>query len=99
MASDKTDVTEETAVMVLAKKHMHKNIPYSSIIEVYDKTPIFIPVDIMEDVVKLVAQNLLGSLVTGGTDSEALQGWLLKFGEDSKKLCISVGFLCRLSGQ
>ena len=43
----------------------------------------------MEDVVKFVALKLLGSSGPGGTDSESLQGWLLKFGEDSKKIRIS----------
>ena len=52
--------------------------------------PIFIPVDIMEDVFKLVVRNLLRCASPSGMDSEALQGWLLKFGYDSKKLCISV---------
>ena len=56
----------------------------------YDETTIFIPVDIMEDVVESVARTLLGSLGPGGTDPEALQGWILKFREYRKKLCISV---------
>ena len=49
-------------------------------LEVYNKMPIFIPVDIVEDMVKLVAQKLPGSLGHGSTDSEALQGWILKYG-------------------
>ena len=40
----------------------------------YNETPIFIPVDIVEDVVELVAQKLAGSSVPGGTYSEALHG-------------------------
>ena len=40
--------------------------------------------------VALVARKLLGRLVPGVTDSEALQRWLLKFGKDSKILSISV---------
>ena len=36
------------------------------------------------------SQKLLGGAGHRGTDSEALQGWILKFGEDSKKLRISV---------
>ena len=52
----------------------------------------FIPVGITEDVVKLVACKLSGIACTGGTDSEALQGWLLKFREDRKKLRISVKY-------
>ena len=46
--------------------------------------------DITEDVVNLVAQKLLGSSGPGGTDLEALQGWLLKFREDRKRLRNSV---------
>ena len=47
--------------------------PYYTV-EVYDETPIFIPVEITEDVVESVTQKLSGSLVPGCTDSEALQG-------------------------
>ena len=48
-------------------------------LEVYEATPVLISVDITEEVVKLVAQKLLGSTGPGGTYLEALQGWLLKF--------------------
>ena len=64
-----------------------------STLEVYNKTPIFIFVDITEDVVELVALKRLGSSVLGATDSEALQGWLLKIGEDITKHHISVEIL------
>ena len=37
-----------------------------------------------------VAQKLSGSSGPGSTDSEALQGWLQKFGEDSNRLHNSV---------
>ena len=47
-------------------------------LEVYDKTPILVPMDIMDYVVELVAHELKGRSVPGGTDSEALQGYLLK---------------------
>ena len=52
----------------------------------YNETPIFIPVNITEEAVESVAQKLLVSSGPGGTDSEALQGWLLKFGEDINRL-------------
>ena len=58
--------------------------------KVYDKTPIFIPMDIKKDVVQSVSRKLLGGLVPGGTDLEALQRWILKFWEDSNKNYISV---------
>ena len=46
--------------------------------------------DIMEDVAKSVARKLSGISDPGGTYLEALHVWLLKYGEDSKKLHISV---------
>ena len=52
----------------------------------------FIPVDITEDVVVLVAHGSLGSSVPGGADLEALHGWILKLGEDRKRRCISFDF-------
>ena len=45
-------------------------------LEAYDETPISIPVDIAEDVVKLVARKLMGSLGDRGMDSEAIQDFL-----------------------
>ena len=59
-------------------------------LEVYDKMSILIPVDIAEDVVELVTWKLLGSSIPGVTYSEYLLGWLLKFKEDSKRICTSV---------
>ena len=47
--------------------------------------PIFVPVGITEEAVESVARKLPGRSGPGGTDSEALQGWLLKFGEDSTR--------------
>ena len=52
-------IIEETFPAVLAK-NPHKKLPPRSTLEVYDKMDIFIPVDIMEDVVELVAWKLLG---------------------------------------
>ena len=49
MASDKTGIMEETATTVLAKKHPHKKLFPGSTLEVYDKKPIFITVDIIDD--------------------------------------------------
>ena len=46
--------------------------------------------DITEDVVKSVVRKIPGRSGSGGTDSEALHGWLLKFWEDRKILRISV---------
>ena len=59
-------------------------------LEVYDETPIFSPVHIKEEVVESFMRKLSGSSGPGGTDSEALQGWLLKSREDIKRLRTSV---------
>ena len=69
--------TNNNVASVLDRKHLHKKIPSFAALETYEKKPIFIPVNIMEDVVKLVAQKLPGSTGLVDTDSEALYGWLL----------------------
>ena len=61
---------------VLKGKHLH--------------TPIFISINITEDAVKSAAQKLSGASGPGGTDSEALHGWLLKVREDRKRIRTSV---------
>ena len=61
----------------------------------YEASPVFISMEITEIVVESVAQKLSGSAGPGGTDSEALQGLLLKFGDYSKKLCISVEYFVK----
>ena len=52
--------------------------------------PIFIPIDITEDAVKSAARKLSGSSGPRGMDSKSLQGWILKFEEDRKRLRTSV---------
>ena len=56
----------------------------------YKETPIFILVNITEEAVELVARKILGGSVPGDTDSEALQGWTLKFGDYSTRICTRV---------
>ena len=46
----------------------------------------------MEDVVGSVARKLLGSAGPSGMDLGDLQDWILKIGEYSKKLRISVEY-------
>ena len=43
-------------------------------LEVYEATPVFIPMDITEDVVNSVARKLSGSAVASEMDLEELQG-------------------------
>ena len=87
LAEDCTGTINDTVTLVLEIKHPIKTIPSCFMLETYEETPIFIPVDITEEAVELVVRKLSGSSVLGGTESEALQGWLLKFGEDSTRLC------------
>ena len=53
---------------------------------------IFIQVYITKDVVNSVEWKLSGSVGPGGMDLEDLQGWLLKYRDDSKKPHISVEY-------
>ena len=55
MDSDKTQVLEETAAMVLEGKYMHRKLPSCYTLEVYRKRTIFILVDMTEDMVKSIA--------------------------------------------
>ena len=75
----------KTATPVLEGKHQRKNIPSCATLETYEEMPIFIPIDITEEAVELVAHNIFGSSGPGGTDLESLQIWLLRFGEDSTR--------------
>ena len=79
---------------------MSERKPHCSTLEAYEETSIFIPVDITEDVVESIVWNCSGSSWNVGMDLEALQGWLPKFRDDHKKLCISVElFLDRWANQ
>ena len=44
---------------------LHETIPFCATLETYDKTPIFIPIDITEDAFKLVAQKTFGGVRPG----------------------------------
>ena len=59
-------------------------------LETYNETPIFIPVDITEDADQSVARKLSRSSDPVGANSETLQEWVLNFEEYSKRLCSSV---------
>ena len=72
------------------RENLSKKILSCDTLETYEETPIFIPVDITEEAVESVARKLLGISRPGGTDSEAIQGRLMKFGEYSTILRTSV---------
>ena len=80
-----TGFTEKTVAEVLAGKHPAEMKPLCYMMEAYKETPVFVTIDITEDVFELVARKISGSAGPGCTDSEALQGWLLKFRDHSKK--------------
>ena len=73
-STDSMGFTDETSAEVLAVKHLANRKLHSSTLGVYEKMPVFVPVDIAEDVVELVARKLSGSAGPGGTDSEAYKG-------------------------
>ena len=68
------EIINKTVTSIVEGWQPQKKISPVPGLETYDKTTIFIPVDITEDVVELVAQNSSGALGPGSTDSEALQG-------------------------
>ena len=92
MASDITGTINETVASVLEGKHPHKKIPSCSTLDTYDEIPIFIPVEITEDAVKLVARKISGSSSPVDMDSESIQEWQLKFLEYRKIIRTSVTF-------
>ena len=53
--------------------------------------PMFIPADIMEDVVESIERKILRSLGTDIMDLEVLHGCQLKFAGDIKRLWINIG--------
>ena len=81
---------KETVTLVLEGKYPSETVSSCARLETYKETPIFIPVNITEETVESVARKLSGSSSPGCTNSEALQGWLLKFGEVSTRLHTSV---------
>ena len=83
LTEDRTGTINETVALGLEGKYPSEAILSCATLETYEETPIFIPFDIMEGAVESVGRKLSGSSGPGGTDSEALQGRLLKFVEDS----------------
>ena len=80
----------ETVTSVLEGKHPSEKNPSCAMLETYKENPIFIPAYITEEAVESVAKKLSGSSGLEGIDSEVLQVWILKFGEDSTRLRTSV---------
>ena len=68
LAEDCIGATTKTAVSVLEGKHPRKTITSCATLETYEETSIFIPDDIAEEAVKLVARELLGNSGPGGTE-------------------------------
>ena len=79
---------DKTIAEVLAGKNLAERKPHCYTLEAYEENTVFIPSDITEDMVDLVAWKLSGSAEPGGTDSEELQGWLLKLGDHSKTIVL-----------
>ena len=72
LEEDRTVTINETVTSVLEVKHSSETIPSCAMLETYKETPIFIPVEITEEAVELVARKLSGGSGPGGTDLEAL---------------------------
>ena len=59
-ATHKTGVINKSVTSVLAVKHLHKTNPVYYTLEANDESPIFIPANITEDMVELLAWKFLG---------------------------------------
>ena len=57
----------KTVTLVLEGIHPYEKLPSCAMLETYEETPIYIPVEITEGAVKSAAQKLLGGSVPGGT--------------------------------
>ena len=55
MAEDFTGTVNETVILVLEGKYLIKTIPFCDTLETYEETPIYIPINIMEEAVESVA--------------------------------------------
>ena len=54
-AEECTGMIKDTGASVLEGKHLRKTIPSYTVLETYEGTPIFIPVEITEEAGELVA--------------------------------------------
>ena len=62
-------------------------------LKAYEETHVYVPIDITKDVVQSDMQNLSVSAGPSGTDSEALQGCLLKLGDYIKHFLLLLNLL------
>ena len=69
LAKDCMGTINKTVSSVFEGKHQREKNPSCVTLERYEETPIFIPVDIIEESVESVARKLSGSSGPGGTDS------------------------------
>jgi hypothetical protein len=73
----------ETVQSVLESKHPDARTPGVDALANYPFLPDFVDLNITEDTIKVTARRLSGGAGLGGTDSHALQQWLLRFEKSS----------------
>ena len=86
MPIDTDEKSGDSVEAVLKSKHPDARTPTAETLPKYNNLPDFVDVDITEDSVEKVARRLSGSAGVGGTDIHALQHWLLRFSNASRKL-------------
>ncbi len=86
LPGDTDEKTGENIFDVLKSKHPAATDPDPSEMEDYEILPDFVDLDVTEDTVEQVARRLSGSAGPGGSDAQALQHWLLRFGGASQEL-------------
>ena len=92
LAGDRMVAINETVVLVLEGKHPHRNPQWNA--NFYSCQHHGRRSQISHaKTFGSVMRKLLGDPGPGDMDSEDLQGWLLKFGEDRKILCATMEFV------
>jgi hypothetical protein len=86
MPAEVDEKTDDLVAEVLESKHPSAKTPDVSVLTDYPRLPDFVDLDITDEAVEKVARRLSGSAGSGGTDSHALQHWLLRFGKASGAL-------------
>jgi hypothetical protein len=81
MPAEVDEKTGDTVAEVLESKHPSAKTPDVAVLTDYPHLPDFVELDITDEAMEKVARRLLGSAGLGGTDSHALQHWLLRFGK------------------
>ena len=89
-------LVDMTVLDALLLKHPDPGLASAAACTTYPTLPDLIDLDITGGHIQTVARRLRGSAGPGGSDAEAWQDWLLRFGAHSERLRDSVAHLARV---